>query len=88
MNITLQLFNDHKYSVLLQQDFKLADFLEKVNKAGICVNDYIFIARGNQLKLDDEVVFDSQKHLFVNTYIQVSPKQMYGSNVLSINKKS
>jgi hypothetical protein len=86
MNITLQIWDGYKHSILLRQDFTLTDFIIAVNKSGINVEDYKFIARGNKLNLDDEVKFASQKELFADTYIQVTPKIMNGSNVLLADK--
>lgn len=74
MNITLQIWNSYKYSVLLRQDFQLADFITAVDKAGIKIDDYIFIACGKKLNLKDEVEFNRQKRLLANTYVVLSPK--------------
>jgi len=89
MNITFQIWNGPKHSILLRQDFTMTDFIMAVNNSGICVEDYIFIARGKKLNLEDEVEFNSQNGLFADTYIQVTakPKVMNGFNVLLANKK-
>lgn len=76
MNITLQVHDGYKYSILLQQDFTRTDFITAVKKANIKVEDYIFFARGKKLNLEDEIEFNSQKPLFTNTYIILSLKTM------------
>jgi len=86
INITFQIWDGPKHSILLRQDFTLTDFIIATNKTGISVEDYIFIARGKKLNLDDEIKFASQKGLFADTYIQVTPKMTNDSNVLMADK--
>jgi hypothetical protein len=76
MNVTLQTWNGPKYSLLLREDFKLTDFIMATNNAGICVEDYIFIARGKKVDINDENEFHSQKRLFVDTFIHATPKMV------------
>jgi hypothetical protein len=76
MNVTLQIWNGPKYSLLLRQDFKLTDFIMATNNAGICVEDYIFIARGKKVDINDENEFHSQKRLFGDTFIHATPKMV------------
>jgi hypothetical protein len=75
MNITLQIWNGYKYSILLRQDFQLADFITAVEKTDIKIDDYIFITCGKKLNLEDEVEFNRQKRLFTNTYVVLSSKK-------------
>ncbi len=81
MNITLQIWNGPKYSLLLRQDFKLTDFIIATNNAGICVENYIFIARGKKVDIKDENEFHSQKRLFADTFIHATPKMVKDFNV-------
>lgn len=86
MNITLQISNGYKYSFLLRNDFTLNDFIIATNSNGICIKDYLFYAHGKQLNLEDEIMFNSQKRLFSDTFIQATPKLRNDSNVLIYNE--
>jgi hypothetical protein len=76
MNITLQIWNGPKYSILLRQDFQLADLINAVHRTDIKIEDYIFVACGKKINLEDEVEFNQQKRLFFNTYVVLSPKKI------------
>ncbi len=82
MNVTLQVWNGHKYSILLRQDCSLADFITAIKRTDLHMEDYIFFGRGQKLNLASEVEFHSQKKLFADTFLQVIPKMMCGSDTL------
>lgn len=74
MNITFQIWDGRKCSILWQHDQQLADFILALARRGINVDDYIFFACGEQLNLTDSKAFNSQKQLLDSTYIILSPK--------------
>lgn len=86
MNLTFQMWNGHRYSVLLRQDFKLDDFVIAVNRAGISVPDHLFFISGKALNLEDELQFSLQKPSLFFTYIAVTPRETINSNTLLLNR--
>lgn len=74
MNITFQMWDGRKCSILWRQDQQLADFILALRRKGINVDDYVFIACGKKLNLIDPEEFNSQKRLLDSTYIILSPK--------------